>query len=54
MMFRLLIDRHLNIRLGIGAIVLALSPVRIDPAQATKIERVVSPGGIEAWLVRDH
>jgi zinc protease len=24
------------------------------PAQATKIERVVSPGGIEAWLVRDH
>jgi len=23
------------------------------PAQATKIERVVSPGGIEAWLVRE-
>jgi zinc protease len=23
------------------------------PAHATKIERVVSPGGIEAWLVRD-
>ena len=23
------------------------------PAQATNIERVVSPGGIEAWLVRD-
>ncbi|HEX2216340.1 MAG TPA: pitrilysin family protein, partial [Xanthobacteraceae bacterium] len=23
------------------------------PAQATKIERLVSPGGIEAWLVRD-
>ncbi len=25
----------------------------LAPAQATKIERVVSPGGIEAWLVRD-
>ena len=24
------------------------------PAQATKIERVVSPSGIEAWLVEDH
>ena len=23
------------------------------PASATKIERVVSPGGIEAWLVRE-
>ena len=23
------------------------------PAQATKIERIVSPGGIEAWLVRE-
>ena len=23
------------------------------PAQATDIERVVSPGGIEAWLVRE-
>ena len=23
------------------------------PAQAMKIERVISPGGIEAWLVRD-
>src|SRR5262245_34563003 len=25
----------------------------VEPAQATNIERVVSPGGIEAWLVRD-
>jgi zinc protease len=24
------------------------------PAKATQIERVVSPGGIEAWLVEDH
>jgi zinc protease len=27
--------------------------VAVVPAQATKVERVVSPGGIEAWLVRD-
>jgi zinc protease len=25
-----------------------------DPVEAMTIERVVSPGGIEAWLVRDH
>ena len=25
----------------------------IQPAQATNIERVISPGGIEAWLVRE-
>src|SRR3954467_9893703 len=24
------------------------------PAAAMKIDRVVSPGGIEAWLVQDH
>ena len=28
----------------------ALSP---QPASATTIERVISPGGIEAWLVQD-
>ena len=28
--------------------------VYAEPAKATKIERVVSPGGIEAWLVEDH
>lgn len=26
----------------------------VAPANAVKVERVVSPGGIEAWLVRDH
>ena len=25
-----------------------------SPGHAVKVERVVSPGGIEAWLVRDH
>ena len=24
------------------------------PARAIEVERVVSPGGIEAWLVEDH
>ena len=39
-------------RLGIAALVLvAASTVA---AQAAKIERVVSPGGIEAWLIEDH
>ena len=27
--------------------------VLAPPAEATTIERVVSPGGIEAWLVRE-
>ena len=34
--------------LGIGALLLSL------PAQAIEIQRVVSPGGIEAWLVEEH
>ena len=33
-----------------AALVIALG---VQPARATTIERVVSPGGIEAWLVRD-
>jgi zinc protease len=38
----------------IGALGFALALTAFaGPAQATKIERVVSPGGIEAWLVRD-
>ena len=32
----------------------AVTVVASGPAQATKIEKVVSPGGIEAWLVQDH
>ena len=34
---------------ALAVAVLALA----TPAQATNIERVVSPGGIEAWLVRE-
>jgi zinc protease len=35
------------------ALVLALSAGSSWPALATTIERVISPGGIEAWLVRE-
>lgn len=35
----------------LGIAVLASSA---QPSFAVKVERVVSPGGIEAWLVRDH
>ncbi len=31
---------------------LALLALAAAPAGATSIERVISPGGIEAWLVR--
>lgn len=37
--------------LALAAAVFVLYAV---PAKATQIERVVSPGGIEAWLVEDH
>src|SRR5262249_11574460 len=38
-----------------GALVALSIVVTTAPAaQATKIERVVSPGGIEAWVVRDR
>ncbi|MEP2543349.1 MAG: insulinase family protein, partial [Alphaproteobacteria bacterium] len=37
--------------LALAAAVFVLYPA---PAKATQIERVVSPGGIEAWLVEDH
>lgn len=42
-------------RLAAG-MVMALLPFLMSagPASATKIERVVSPGGIEAWLVEEH
>jgi zinc protease len=41
--------RHTLIALTAGAALALAAPA----AQAMKIERVVSPGGIEAWLVRD-
>lgn len=34
--------------------VLGLLCLAVTPARAVDVERVVSPGGIEAWLVRDH
>jgi len=40
---------------AVAATVVALSaqPVFVQSAWATTIERVISPGGIEAWLVKD-
>jgi len=40
------------IQRGLAVAILAL-PFFVAPAFATTIERVVSPGGIEAWLVRE-
>jgi zinc protease len=40
-------------KLAAASTALILASVVLAPAQATNIERVVSPGGIEAWLVRD-
>ena len=35
-------------------IALVVLVASVAPSHAVKVERVVSPGGIEAWLVRDH
>jgi len=45
----------LLLRRGVVAITLPLLAIAASaaPAQATTIERIVSPGGIEAWLVRE-
>jgi len=32
----------------------ALIPMAAQPARAIEVQRVISPGGIEAWLVEDH
>ncbi len=40
-------------RLGVMSLVVAALVAFCVPASATKIERVVSPGGIEFWFVRD-
>ncbi len=40
-------------RLGAMSLVVAALVAFCVPANATKIERVVSPGGIEFWFVRD-
>jgi zinc protease len=39
---------------GLAAWLVALVVLASSPAQAVTIERVTSPGGIEAWLIRDH
>ncbi len=38
----------------LAALVLAAAVLITGPARAVSIERVVSPGGVTAWLVRDH
>lgn len=47
-----------NARLGLAATLTLLALLALAilarPAAATEIQRVVSPGGIEAWLVEDH
>jgi zinc protease len=40
--------------LTVASGLIAAAMLALTPAQATTIERVVSPGGIEAWLVRDQ
>jgi zinc protease len=41
--------------LGLAAIlILALIATAAVPARAVEVQRVISPGGIEAWLVEDH
>jgi zinc protease len=42
------------VRLSVVALSLAAAiPLAVSPAAATKIQRIVSPGGVEAWLVRE-
>jgi len=48
------IIRSLLVAFVLSAGVLAAAVLSAVPARAVSIERVVSPGGIEAWLVRDH
>ena len=38
---------------GVALLAATLLGLANSPADATKIERVVSPGGIEAWVVRE-
>jgi zinc protease len=40
-------------RLG-GAVALFLTALAVTPADAMTVQRVTSPGGIEAWLVESH
>ena len=53
MTFHRLSPFHGGLRVGALTLIAAVLIAFAIPAQATKIERVVSPGGIEIWLVRD-
>jgi zinc protease len=46
------VSGRLRLLTGLAA-VLTVAVVAMQPARATTVERVVSPGGIEAWLVRE-
>ena len=46
------VQPHAVLRYAAAAI-LAFAASAAAPAHATTIERVLSPGGIEAWLVRE-
>ena len=37
-----------------AAIAAVVSHAAISPAHAVEVQRVISPDGIEAWLVEDH
>ena len=43
---------RLRLLAGLAAVLIVASPRR-SPPRATTVERVVSPGGIEAWLVHE-
>ncbi|MFQ5773118.1 MAG: M16 family metallopeptidase [Kiloniellaceae bacterium] len=42
----------MTVRSALAALLLLI--VAVPPAGAVEVQRVVSPGGIEAWLVEDH
>ncbi len=46
------LSRHLALLLVPALLLLAVAAGR--PAGAVEVQRVVSPGGIEAWLIEDH
>ncbi|WP_417685528.1 M16 family metallopeptidase [Roseibium sp.] len=45
--------REMRNLMSAGALALAGSVMSLAPAQAVEVQRVVSPAGIEAWLVED-
>src|SRR5262249_32475225 len=51
--FDALVALDLRRRAGAALLAAALTALAAPSAHATKIERVVSPGGIEAWVVRE-